>query len=91
MRPGSNSGAVVVAAAGEHHRDRVDARTATVKAALETAGVEVFEPDHASREEFRRIAQPAYMDELERTVALEWITLALEGAGESDRAEESEQ
>lgn len=79
------------AAAGSLHGDRAEARGATVHAALEAAGVEFFVPGPMEREELRRIAQPAYIDELEQSISLEWITLALDGAAESNPAAESDQ
>ncbi len=85
---------IVVAAAtaaAARHADRTDARAATVRTALEAAGVEFFIPGPVEREELRRIAQPAYIDELEGSISLEWITLALDGAAESHQAAESDQ
>ena len=79
------------AAAAVSHADRTDARAATVRTALEAAGVEFFIPGPIEREELRRIAQPAYIDELERSISLEWITLALDGASETEQAAESDQ
>jgi TRAP-type C4-dicarboxylate transport system substrate-binding protein len=76
---------LIEAAAAEatrQHRAAVDARVATVRAALEAAGVSVYVPGEAEREEFRRIAQPAAIDELDARVPLEWITRALEGASQ---------
>jgi TRAP-type C4-dicarboxylate transport system substrate-binding protein len=70
------------AAAGamRRHRAAVEERIATVRAALEAAGVRVYTPTAAERAELRRIARPAVIDELEARVELEWITLALEEA-----------
>jgi TRAP-type C4-dicarboxylate transport system substrate-binding protein len=85
---------VLVAAAGAaaaRHADRTDARAATVRTALEAAGVEFFIPGPIGRKELRRIAQPAYIDELERSISLEWITLALDGAAESHQQMESDE
>jgi TRAP-type C4-dicarboxylate transport system substrate-binding protein len=82
---------VAAAAAAVRHADRTDARAATVRTALEAAGVEFFIPGPMEREELRRIAQPAYIDELERSISLEWITLALDGAAETEQAAESDQ
>ncbi|MFO7780122.1 MAG: TRAP transporter substrate-binding protein DctP [Spirochaetia bacterium] len=78
-------------AAAARHGDRTDARAATVRTALETAGVQFFIPGPMEREELRRIAQPAYIDELERSISLEWITLALDGAAETEQTAESDQ
>jgi TRAP-type C4-dicarboxylate transport system substrate-binding protein len=85
---------IVVAAAeaaAVSHADWTDARAATVRTALEAAGVEFFIPGPIERAELRRIAQPAYIDELERSIALEWITLALDGAAESHQQMESDE
>ena len=79
------------AAAAARHAERTDARATAVRTALEAAGVEFFVPGPMEREELRRIAQPAYLDELERSISLEWITLALDGAADPNQAAESDQ
>ena len=79
------------AAARTRHAETMEARSATVRTALETAGVQFFLPGPVERGELRRIAQPAYIDELERSISLEWITLALDGAAASHRGAESDQ
>jgi TRAP-type C4-dicarboxylate transport system substrate-binding protein len=78
------------AAARTRHTEVMDARSATVRTALETAGVQFFLPRPVERAELRRIAQPAYIDELARDISLEWITLALDGAAAAHRPAESD-
>lgn len=74
--------AAAIPRAVEAHRAAMDERRGTVRTALAGAGVTFYTPGPAEREEFRRIAQPAFIDELASSVSPDWITLALNGAAE---------
>lgn len=74
--------AAAIPLAVETHRASMDERRDTVRSALVGAGVSFYTPRPAEREEFRRIAQPAFIDGLDPSIEAEWITRALNGAAE---------